>query len=189
MASVKTCLLFISTLALSVATPVKPRQSNGYSIRASSALSTFNGRSVNATGNAFWIGYDTAADCVLAPPNCDGFANTTTVLVGGGGASMYDIVPGGQNVYVKSNGALSFTTPHTEGNFPPGSYTTGFTIGSGNHLLFSGGNSNGWYVCGDGTEPVEVLARVSSAGAICASAQEVQLLLDPVTAPGAYQYE
>ena len=102
---------------------------------------------------------------------------------------MYAVVPGGQNIYVQSNGALSFTTPHTEGNFPAGAYATDFSMGSGGRFLFSGGNSDGWYVCGNGTEPVQVLAKVSSAGAICADAQDVSLLLDVAAEPGAFQYE
>ena len=190
MASIRTLLFFFSTFAFSFAVPLKPRQSVDFSVHVSSDLSTLDGRSVNATDTGFFIGLDTAVECPLSPPGCEGVSNTTSIIVGGdGSASMDSLVPGGQIIYVKSNGILSFTEPHQESSIPDDSYTGNFNVGPENELIFSGGDSTGWYVCGDGTEPVQVFAKVISAMGICATAQDIRLFLSPVVEPGAFQYD
>ena len=75
---------------------------------------------------------------------------------------MYSEVPGGQDVYVNSTGALSFTFAHEEGNFPPGSATKGFSTKNG-VFTFTGLGSTGWIACPifkDGTGPYQVFAKV-----------------------------
>ena len=190
-------LFAASGLAMAIAAPFEPRQSvpTTVSLIALSSNAALQGQAVNASGNQFFVGAPSGIYCPVPAPDCAGFSNTTTIAVGGGTASMYDEVPGGQNVYVAQNGQLSFTTAHEEGIFPEGSYTEGFSIEptdfGGYQFVFTGDNSNGFIACPtseDGTT-WEILARVSSAGAICAAAADVELAAIAVSAPGAFEYD
>lgn len=42
--------------------------------------------------------------------------------------TQYTLVPGGQDVYIAPDASLSFTEPHQEGVFPPGSILDGFSF-------------------------------------------------------------
>ena len=185
-----------SGLAMALAAPFEPRQSvpTTVSLIALSSNGALQGQPVNASANQFFVGAPSGIYCPVPAPDCAGFSNTTTIAVGGGVASMYDEVPGGQNVYVAQNGQLRFTTAHEEGIFPEGSYTEGFSIEptefGGYQLIFTGGNSNGFIACPTSENgPWEILARVTSGGAICAAAADVELAAIAVSTPGAFEYD
>ncbi|MCJ1329673.1 hypothetical protein MMC10_006353 [Thelotrema lepadinum] len=185
-----------SGLAMALAAPLEPRQSvpTTVSLIALSSNSALQGQPINATGNQFFVGLASGIYCPVPAPDCAGFSNTTTIEVGGGGASMYDDVPGGQDVYVAQNGQLSFTTAHEEGIFPEGAYTGPFSIEptgfGGYQLIFTGDNSSGFFACPTGENGAwEILAKVSSGGAICAAAADVELAAIAVSEPGAFEYD
>jgi len=180
-------ILTITTLAaLAAASPLAKRQSIGYELKVAIPADT----AINANGAAFWTGKKTKTFCAEQPSSeCGGFPNVTTIYVdSSGGASMYAEVPGGQDIYIAPSGALSFTEPHTEGVFPTGSITTGFSIvADGERLLFkqSSTKSPGWALCG--TEG-QVFALIP--GAECAEPKTViGIFAEGVSELGAFQYE
>ena len=77
---------------------------------------------INANHNMFLVGKPTNAFC---PPEvarvvndqgknvCDSVRNVTAIDVNGLRAGMDTVVPGGQQIYLNEDGALSFTTAHT----------------------------------------------------------------------------
>ncbi|MCJ1473377.1 hypothetical protein MMC13_002028 [Lambiella insularis] len=68
-----------------------------------------------------------------------------TVFTADGGAMDVE-VPGGQQVYVAPNGALSYTQAHSI-SYPPGSQF-GVVSGTGGELVYAGANGTaGWIAC------------------------------------------
>jgi len=111
-------------------------------------------------------------------------------------------VPGGQQVYVAPDGALSYTQAHSA-SYPPGSQFGGFG-GSGGEFIFTGPNgTTGWIACPVDTEnfspPLENVYKIyanipshptrypnNSPLFVCSN---VTLLLDAWTGGfGAWQY-
>ncbi|MCJ1269421.1 hypothetical protein MMC22_009313 [Lobaria immixta] len=87
--------------------------------------------SVNAAGQNFWIGKDTSSYCPLTPASsCPPGKNTVIEVLGDqahpGTAAMDVVVPGGQQMFIRSNGALGYTQAHSA-SIPTGAITTGFT--------------------------------------------------------------
>ena len=110
-------------------------------------------------------------------------------------------VPGGQQVYIGPDGALSFTQAHSA-SYPPGSQFGGFGA-SGGEFVFSGSNGTGWIACPlaatDFSPPLnyisKIYANVSSHptrypnGGPIFVCYDVVLLLDAYTGGfGAWQY-
>ena len=94
-------------------------------------------------------------------------------------------VPGGQQIYVAINGAVSFTQAHSN-LAPPGSYFTGFAVKDG-YLQFQ---EVDFLSCppADGTSAYQLFAKsISSGYKGCVS---VKLTIDSSNAPeyGAWQY-
>ena len=74
-------------------------------------------------------------------------------------------VPGGQLVYVETNGALGFTQAHSA-FIPPGAVISSFTVTPGasfGTLGFSGLGANGFLACpsANGSAPYQILANVA----------------------------
>ncbi|RAK94621.1 hypothetical protein BO79DRAFT_185326 [Aspergillus costaricaensis CBS 115574] len=99
------------------------------------ALTIFSGR--------FYLGGRTSSYCppgVASEGECP--PGNETIIVGDNGLSVS--VPGGQQIYILSTGALSFTAPHSA-YMPPGSstgpfsYTPGTPYGSWNYTGSPGG--------------------------------------------------
>ncbi|KAL8904687.1 MAG: hypothetical protein Q9207_003106 [Kuettlingeria erythrocarpa] len=126
-------LLFCSLLTLALGSPIIPRQDYNYTppyrfgVISSLPTSPIHLGSVNANGNAFWIGKGTQTHCpqipnLVCPPANE--TQPTVFAVGNGGAGpgagLYTMVPGGQSIYVAPTGALGFTTAHSA-YIPPGS--------------------------------------------------------------------
>lgn len=96
-------------------------------------------------------------------------------------------VPGGQDIYVTSDGALSFTEAHEEGIYPNGSYTQGFAFtptGGLDLFTFDGAVNQGWALCGDDGQ---VFALVE--GNSCDNPRPVQIEVTAAPGLGAFQYE
>ncbi|ORY75789.1 hypothetical protein BCR37DRAFT_395467 [Protomyces lactucae-debilis] len=103
-------------------------------------------RPLYAKGNAIRIGGTVPNSQTPNVPQLAGFptTSTTSFLIASGRASLAVSVPGGQQVYVNSDGRLSYTVPHS-GNTGTDSTVTGFSVassGSSNvNLNFNGKNS------------------------------------------------
>ena len=102
--------------------------------------------SVNADQLSLWLGRDTSTYCPeQAGVNCPSSPPPTAFVHGADsdGLSMSTTVPGGQICYVDAAGNLKFTQAHSA-NTGEGSYLTGFSIDSDNHLQFQGQD---WLAC------------------------------------------
>ncbi|KAI4166452.1 MAG: hypothetical protein LQ343_008040 [Gyalolechia ehrenbergii] len=154
-----------------LSSPISPRQDDYtppvyFGVIAARSASPIHLQAVNASGQAFWIGKDTTTYCPLTnQANCP--RGTDTVFaVGGGGASLQTVVPGGQQIYVAPNGALKYTIAHSS-SYPTGSAlmtfnaTLGGSDGSLGHFTFEGLGATGFVACpvtADG--PYQVFADV-----------------------------
>ena len=190
--SALSALAAISSLAF--AAPLNTRQTTGggaFQLTSLSSTDFLNNVPLAASGGAFYIGVPTNAQCPPSASDCSQYSNTTAILVDSlsSSAGMYSSTP--QRVYVAQTGVFSYLEPNAgTGPFPDGAYESPFS-GEGNRLHFSGGNSNGWFACPlftAGALPYQVFARVSSAGAICASAIEIEIETTYATQVGAYEY-
>ncbi|KAJ5542862.1 hypothetical protein N7535_005285 [Penicillium sp. DV-2018c] len=89
-----------------------------FSVMAVRSASPIHFLQLNAAGQKFWLGGETTTYCPdTVGQDCP--PGKQTVLAPGGGA-LDTAVPGGQQVYVSADGALSFTQAHSA-NIPPGS--------------------------------------------------------------------
>ncbi|KAL8767756.1 MAG: hypothetical protein Q9209_005842 [Squamulea sp. 1 TL-2023] len=121
--------LLLSVLPLALSSPLVPRNNDGpiyFGAIAARSTAPFHLQSINANGQSFWIGKDTATYCPLQPQSQCPPGNETVFTASGGGAGLDTVVPGGQQVYVAPNGKLSYTIAHS-GYAPPGSAVKTFT--------------------------------------------------------------
>lgn len=165
--------------ALALAAPIadlEPRRSSGFfSLMSVRSASPIHFATINASGRAFWIGKPTSTYCPsgISGLDCSKINNNVTALATGdvgkaSGAGMDTIVPGGQQVYVETNGALGYTQAHS-GSIPTGAYTTGFVYTPPTnsqqhwgHLSFTGHGANGLIACPTAKAGVyQIFANVS----------------------------
>ncbi|KAH8894170.1 hypothetical protein GQ53DRAFT_821270 [Thozetella sp. PMI_491] len=88
---------------------------------------------IQANGGTFWFGKSASTYCPsdVADIDCSDYSNGQTNFIGGNETVSLNVaVPGGQQVYIAPDGALSYTSPHSAFK-PEGSVTTGFRKGSG----------------------------------------------------------
>ena len=104
---------------------------------------------------------------------------------------MYSQVP--QQLFIAQNGVFSYAEP---GQNPPYDGTAARNpFGAFDFTLTFGpddGQNHGWFACPlgqPGQLPYQVLARVSSEGAICAAAEDITIRTAVVGERGAYEYE
>lgn len=82
-------------------------------------------RPITASDFKLWLGKPTASYCPSdVVPDCPS-GNSTSFASGDGGLSMNVEVPGGQLVYVATDGTVGYTQAHS-GSVPAGAITTGF---------------------------------------------------------------
>ncbi|KAI1775030.1 hypothetical protein F4818DRAFT_417574 [Hypoxylon cercidicola] len=89
----------------------------------------FTGNAINASGGKFWVNRDTSAYCPegIEGLDCTLYPGSKTVFAGGNNTISLSVsVPGGQQVYIAPDGALSYTQPHSA-FMPNGSVVTGFS--------------------------------------------------------------
>ncbi|KAJ9639263.1 uncharacterized protein PV06_09985 [Exophiala oligosperma] len=97
-----------------------------YGLIVGTDVQPFHFESFNANSGKFWLNLpETSTSCPFTgtdqASNCP--PGTDTAFVGSG--SLATVVPGGQQVYVAPNGALSFTAAHS-GAMPEGSVVDPF---------------------------------------------------------------
>lgn len=205
---------FLPILASSNPLPLSPRQTtilNPFSLIAGRSGSPIHLSAINANGESFWIGKNTASYCPTEEVSDCPAGIYTELLAGDGGASMYAEVPGGQTVYVLPTGALSFTLAHAEGQPEENNgTTTGFSFAPGTDdalgvFGFSGLGSTGFLACParNGTTPWQVFADVmgikgsdvpggnvsACLGFVAFAASGEELGTENTGLPGAWQYE
>ncbi|KAI1477721.1 hypothetical protein F4774DRAFT_388346 [Daldinia eschscholtzii] len=126
----------------------------------------FWGNPINASGGKFWINKAPDAKCPsdVEDLDCSKYPGTETIFNGGNGTVFLNVgVPGGQQVYIAENGALSYTTPHS-GKIPDDAIVTGFSrtqsVAWGAPVNLYNSNKT-WYICpvGEG-EPREKVYQV-----------------------------
>ncbi|KAF2028762.1 hypothetical protein EK21DRAFT_113618 [Setomelanomma holmii] len=112
------------TTALAQSTPSPPPGPNYFGVIAARSASPIHLSTLTARGLKFYLGGGPPATyCAVTacPPG------NTTVLAGGDNTlSMAVDVPGGQQVYIAPDGALSYTQAHSA-YIPPGSVVDGFS--------------------------------------------------------------
>ncbi|KAI1383085.1 uncharacterized protein F4822DRAFT_440768 [Hypoxylon trugodes] len=103
---------------------------------------------IQANNGGFWYNKAPSSNCPdeVEGLDCSKYPGTQTAFIEGsvnGTVSLDVAVPGGQQVYVAPDGALSYTTPHSAA-LPEGAITTGFhryrseTFGAPIMLSFAG---------------------------------------------------
>ncbi|KAE8445167.1 hypothetical protein EG329_013664 [Mollisiaceae sp. DMI_Dod_QoI] len=123
----------ISTLAASLLATAAPAprstDSNIFEAVSLHSGSPIQASSINANGNHFYVGKPTSAYCPsgIQGLDCSNYSNQTAFAYSPStsGLALSVGVPGGQLVYVEPNGALGFTTPHSNA-IPSDSYTSPF---------------------------------------------------------------
>ncbi|KAE8445070.1 hypothetical protein EG329_013785 [Mollisiaceae sp. DMI_Dod_QoI] len=93
-----------------------------FTLTASLPGNPFDGQPVNAAGEAFSLGGSPATYC---PTSVGSACPNATGTVFAGMTALWVEVPGGQQIYVQTNGALGFTQAHSA-SIPPGAYIGGF---------------------------------------------------------------
>ncbi|KAL8811323.1 MAG: hypothetical protein Q9200_001880 [Gallowayella weberi] len=152
-----TTSFLLSLLPLALGSPITPRDTTNdgplrFGVIAARSASPIHLQTVNASGQAFWIGKDTATYCPLQPPSQCPPGNQTVFQAGGGTASLDVVVPGGQQIYVAPNGKLSYTIAHSA-YIPPNSAVQTFNATSGTvnenlgQLTFQGLGGSGFLAC------------------------------------------
>ncbi|PWY72284.1 hypothetical protein BO70DRAFT_342180 [Aspergillus heteromorphus CBS 117.55] len=150
--------------------------SSVFTVTASRSGSSIHQLALNANGGYFYLGGRTSTYCppgVEAEGGCPP-GNATAI---DGGTALSVSVPGGQQIYVTSKGALAFTQPHSA-YIPPGSSTGPFYYSAGDPTgtwSFDGG----FMAC-----PIGGGAGSSSAGASSSGSWQVFANWSNATVPG-----
>lgn len=144
---------------------------------------------INANGGHFFLNKPTSSYCPSETVGCQACPpGNTTVFAGGKNTlSLGTVVPGGQQVYVAKDGALSFTQAHSA-DVPKGSVVDGFSFKTGKEFgTLSWGT--GFVACpvkGSKTEfQIYGTSKTIKAGKDC---EGFEFLTPSVKAPGAWQY-
>lgn len=121
--------LFAAAMAAPAALVAKSAETSTYfTVISQRSASAIHFQNMNARGGGFFLGgKGPSSYCpgsVIGEENCPA-GNTTTFAGGNQTLSLGVVVPGGQQVYVAPNGALSYTTAHSA-YIPEGSIVTGF---------------------------------------------------------------
>ncbi|KAH8165103.1 hypothetical protein CIB48_g3130 [Xylaria polymorpha] len=107
-------------------------------------------KAVNSSSGQFFINTPTETYCPGGVVDCSNFTGTETVFVLGDDTriGLQVEVPGGQQVYIGPDGALSFTPAHSA-YIPPGSIVNGFSReqGIGPNEVYLRIANRQWYIC------------------------------------------
>ncbi|KAE9366018.1 hypothetical protein N431DRAFT_517001 [Stipitochalara longipes BDJ] len=112
---------------------------------------------INASGQSFYINKGTSTDCPqIKDIDCSKYGNSTVFASHSDGALYMNVgVPGGQQVYVATGGALAYTAPHSsnipdDGQAATFTYTPQASSGGVGTLVF---DNKGFVACptGDGS--------------------------------------
>ncbi|CAI7651322.1 unnamed protein product [Penicillium glandicola] len=151
-------LPFLAASAPTTAPPTNP----AFSVMAIHSGAPIHYLQLNAAGQKFYLGGETASYCPSQVPNCP--PGNQTVFAPGG-ASLDTEVPGGQQVYIDPNGALSFTQAHSA-SIPQGSSLGPFNYSADlpwAHYSFAGWGAKGFMACPTDDSRWQVFAAIGNA--------------------------
>ncbi|KAK9860621.1 hypothetical protein MYU51_005721 [Penicillium brevicompactum] len=157
-----TALPLALPLLASAAPASDPTPNPNFSVMAARSASPIHYLQLNAAGQKFYLGGETASYCPDQVPNCP--PGNQTIFTPGG-ASLDVNVPGGQQVYVDPKGALSFTQAHSA-NIPPGSAVGPFVYSPDKpwaHYSFNGWGASGFMACPTEDAKWQVFAAIANA--------------------------
>lgn len=129
-----TALASLFAAAMAAPTAIQPvaRQAHTsayFTVISQRSASPIHFQNMNARGGSFYLGgKGPSSYCpseVVGAENCPP-GDTTTFAGGDNTLSLGVVVPGGQQVYVRPDGSLGYTTAHSA-SMPPGSTVTGFS--------------------------------------------------------------
>jgi hypothetical protein len=163
-----------------------------FGVIAQRSASPIHFQPMNARGGRFYLGgKGPSSYCpeeVVGPENCPA-GNVTTFAGGNQTLSLGVVVPGGQQVYVAPDGALSYTQAHSA-YIPPGSTVTGFSrTKAPNSDAFGYLNwEKGFIACpGAAEDGWQVYGNIAN-GTFSNDCLGFSAIASPGNAPGAWQY-
>jgi hypothetical protein len=130
-------LAILATASSTLAAPLEARHDAAKSftldISFSNSMGTLSGP-IQASNGSFWVHKKASTSCPTnVNPNCPP-GNTTSFTSSGNGLLYLNTeVPGGQQVYIRSDGLLTYTQPHSAYT-PADSTFSGFEISSLNQV-------------------------------------------------------
>ncbi|KAG9525896.1 hypothetical protein KCU93_g5756, partial [Aureobasidium melanogenum] len=108
-----------------------PRKTSGtFTLTASNPDQAFDGQPIQAAGNHFWVGGHAATYCPTSVI-CNSFPNDTTLI---GNGYMATVVPGGQDIYWQTDGAMTFTQAHSSSQWNLSYYGGGIAYEGGGYF-------------------------------------------------------
>ncbi|CDM27433.1 hypothetical protein DTO013E5_4397 [Penicillium roqueforti] len=145
---------------LAAAAPVTQSTANPpFSVMSIRSGSPIHYLQLNAAGQKFYLGGSTATYCPTQVTDCP--PGNQTVLAPGGTA-LDTMVPGGQQVYIDPNGALSFTQAHSA-NIPQGSLLGPFHYSADEPWAHYSFGSTGFMACPAEDNRWQVFAAIQNA--------------------------
>ncbi|KAG9848193.1 carbohydrate-binding module family 50 protein, partial [Aureobasidium melanogenum] len=139
-----------------------PRKTSGtFTLTASNPDQAFDGQPIQAAGNHFWVGGHAATYCPTSVGSiCNSFPNDTTLI---GNGYMATVVPGGQDIYWQTDGAMAFTQAHSSSQWNLSYYGGGIAYEGGGYF---GPNGEDLITCpvtpgGSNTTAWKLFARLS----------------------------
>ncbi|KAH8431953.1 putative IgE binding protein [Aspergillus melleus] len=155
--------LFSFALPLLAAAAPTQDANPAFGVMSSRSASPVHLLPMNAAGQHFYLGGQPSTYCPL--PDGKGCPPGTSTVFAPGGGSLNVMVPGGQQVYVNPDGALSFTQAHSA-YIPPGSAQGPFKYEPGEnfgHYTFNGWGASGFMACPTEDERWQVFAAIQNA--------------------------
>ncbi|KAL6157122.1 hypothetical protein ACJQWK_07164 [Exserohilum turcicum] len=183
---------FATLLAAVTAAPTAPRTigSEYFGLIAQRSASPIHLSPVQARGGKLYIGGGGPSS--YCPPNIGAEncpSGNSTVFTGGNWTlSMGVVVPGGQQVFVQSDGALGYTLPHSAA-IPNGAVLTGFSTTSSplgeqfGYLNFY----DGFLACPAEAQGYQVYGLIPN-NTYSNDCLSFSALMAPATSPGAWEY-
>ncbi|KAA8643668.1 hypothetical protein EYZ11_003403 [Aspergillus tanneri] len=147
---------------LAAAAPTKD-DNPAFGVMSSRSASPIHLLPMNAAGQHFYLGGKASTYCPL--PEGKGCPPGTSTVFAPGGSGLNVMVPGGQQVYVNPDGALSFTQAHSA-YVPPGSALGPFSYEPGEnfgHYTFTGWGASGFMACPTKDQRWQVFANLQNA--------------------------
>ncbi|KAI4727003.1 hypothetical protein E4T49_05251 [Aureobasidium sp. EXF-10728] len=128
-------IALLAAASSTLAAPLEARHDAGkaFTLDISFSNSPLSGP-IQASGGSFWIGKKASTSCPdSVNPNCPSGNSTSFTTSGNGLLNLNTEVPGGQQVYIRPDGLLTYTQAHSAST-PAGSTFSGFEISPQNQV-------------------------------------------------------
>jgi hypothetical protein len=119
-----------------------------FGLTSARSASPIHYQSVSASGQSLWLNKVTASYCPESVKELNACPpGNVTVFAGGDDTlSMGTVVPGGQQVYIDTDGAVKYTQAHSAA-IPEGAIVTGWTTSPGNGFGILSNSNGGFVAC------------------------------------------